>query len=54
MNGIVPPGLYVFARASCPAVGVCSVVYPPVAGSGMFVVISTGVNVRYGLVKVEP
>src|SRR5215469_9577317 len=37
-------------RACWALVGVCRLVLTPVPGSGMFVCISTGVNVRYLLV----
>src|SRR5579859_5443308 len=53
MNGIVPDEPpYLVISACWAAVGVCSRVYDPVDGSGMLVVSSTDVNVRYWLVYV--
>lgn len=53
MNGIAPPEAapYLLKTACCAEVGVCKEVYPPLAGSGMLVCVSTGVNVRYLLVN---
>src|SRR5271163_3021748 len=50
MNGIDPAEpSYLVATACCAAVGFCRGVYSPLDGSGMLVVSSTDVKVRYGL-----
>src|SRR5262252_2331575 len=47
-------GSYGASADCCAGVGVCEIVYPPLAGSGMLVLVSTAVNARYELLYREP